>query len=766
MPEKEAVLAEISREVPEKFKDRAGFVMNAYGCSVFENCVSEHKFIYTAVNNVSGKSEIIDRRKTPLTNDEKKLVKFALKIRDCGVGGLGRLEVGEGTTLAKLKQIVRELFREILPKYGYKIREEQIKLAEELLDAINGRKTLLAEAPTGLGKTLVYIIIGILIRRSGINLFWSSGCFPGMTYVEYLRMGILVSTSSIALQKAIRAEVIPELSRILTEQGIIREPIKAVLRKGREHYICEYNLIEYIPFENDPKIRQELNRLLTDYDAIDLAETDALTAQVKNKIKVPTKCYVNCPLLYSCRYCLFRETAKKTGYDFIICNHQLLLADMKLRAEDSKGILPPYQTLILDEAHKVLPAARTLYGAELSAEAIPIVSNLLAELNFTPLVAPETDSWKIIRDVVGMLSEKLYKANNRLFSKDDAGEQCDKTLRKIREITDLLLKYLPKSREFKVLRDERLKHSLLWVLKHISSAAEDLSDSDIMIRWFVTDSEDERTAIGGIPKDLKDRLYNDLWKRGIPTMLTSGTLSVGGDFTALKQSLGLDHKQIRLAETTHTSPFNYKENCLIYLSQNVPDYREDDYNVKLTNEIERLIKTSNGHAAILFTSYKCMRVIHGLLKQRLPEMKDFVLERGTSTAIEQFKVSGNGVLFACGSMWEGIDCPGDILSLLIITKLPFAQPDAISEYEQTLYSDFGAYFDSVIMPDMLIKTKQAHGRGFRKENDTCVVAVCDCRASDIYRKPLLAALPECRVTADIRDVEGFIRAKKPDEYFK
>jgi len=477
---------------------------------------------------------------------------------------------------------------------------------------------------------------------------------------------------------------------------------------------------------------------------------------------------VNCPLLYSCRYSLFRETAKKTGYDFIICNHQLLLADMKLRAEDSKGILPPYQTLILDEAHKVLPAARTLYGAELSAEAIPIVSKMLIELNFTPLETPETDGWKTIRDLVCMLSEKLYKVNIHLFSKKDAGKHCDRSLMKIREIADLLQRYLPKSREFKVARDERLKHSLMWVLRHIGKASENLSDSGVMIRWFVTDSDGAKTAIGGIPKDLKDRLYNDLWKRGIPTMLTSGTLSVGGDFTALKQSLGLDHKQVRLAETTHTSPFNYKENCLIYLSGNVPDYRENDYNTKLTNEIERLIITSNGHAAVLFTSYKSMRVIHGLLKQRLPEMKDFVLERGTSTAIEQFKVSGNGVLFACGSMWEGIDIPGDALSMLIIVKLPFAVPDPIGEYEQTLYGSMSEYKNRVIVPEMLIKLKQGFGRLIRTETDTGAVAILDSRVSKggAYRERVLNALPECRVTADIRDVEGFIRAKKPEEYFK
>jgi ATP-dependent DNA helicase DinG len=162
-----------------------------------------------------------------------------------------------------------------------------------------------------------------------------------------------------------------------------------------------------------------------------------------------------------------------------------------------------------------------------------------------------------------------------------------------------------------------------------------------------------------------------------------------------------------------------------------------------------------------------MRVVHGRLKKRMPEMKDFVLERSTSTAIERFKASGNGVLFACGSMWEGIDCAGDILSLLVIVKLPFAQPNAISEYEQTCYPNFGAYFDGVLMPDMLIKTKQAFGRGFRLEDDTCVVALCDYRVSrgQPFRESVVASLPDCAITDSLEVVADFYRDKKDHDYF-
>jgi ATP-dependent DNA helicase DinG len=118
-------------------------------------------------------------------------------------------------------------------------------------------------------------------------------------------------------------------------------------------------------------------------------------------------------------------------------------------------------------------------------------------------------------------------------------------------------------------------------------------------------------------------------------------------------------------------------------------------------------------------------------------------------------------------LWEGIDIPGDTLSMLIIVKLPFAVPDPIGEYEQTLYKDINEYKARVVVPEMLIKLKQGFGRLIRTESDTGCVAILDCRANSagFFRKRVLNALPECRVTADIADVSDFYRAVKSQEYF-
>ncbi len=146
----------------------------------------------------------------------------------------------------------------------------------------------------------------------------------------------------------------------------------------------------------------------------------------------------------------------------------------------------------------------------------------------------------------------------------------------------------------------------------------------------------------------------------------------------------------------------------------------------------------------------------------------FRLDKGGVREIERFKRSGNGVLFAAGALWEGIDIPGDALSMLIIVKLPFAVPDPVSEYERTLYASMDEYKCAVIVPEMLIKLKQGFGRLIRTEKDTGCVALLDSRASTdgTYREKVLDALPDCYVTNDLAEVEGFFRVVKKPDYFE
>lgn len=250
-------------------------------------------------------------------------------------------------------------------------------------------------------------------------------------------------------------------------------------------------------------------------------------------------------------------------------------------------------------------------------------------------------------------------------------------------------------------------------------------------------------------------------------VLTSGTLSASGDFSHTKRVLGLNTVK-QLSECSKTSPFNHQEQVLLYISESTPfpNSKNKAYIDAIAEETEKLILASHGHAAVLFTSYRVMDMVWQRLYQKL-DFPIFRMDKGGVNALEKFRNSGDGVLFAAGALWEGIDLSGDILSMLIIVKLPFAVPDPLSEHEQNLYSSLADYKREVVVPEMLIKLKQGFGRLIRTETDTGVVAILDSRAGacGAYRSRVLHALPPCRVTADITNTRRFFQIHKPAEYF-
>ena len=189
-------------------------------------------------------------------------------------------------------------------------------------------------------------------------------------------------------------------------------------------------------------------------------------------------------------------------------------------------------------------------------------------------------------------------------------------------------------------------------------------------------------------------------------------------------------------------------------------------NRKMAEEIVRLVGACHGHALVLFTSYRQMAEVRALTdgQWQYPTYQSW---RNGGKIIQKFKESGNGVLFAAGSCWEGIDFPGDMVSLLIIPKLPFPIPDPVSDYERQKYPTLQEYIAVEIIPEMQKKLRQGFGRAIRTEQDSCVVAILDERASigGKYHDAALAALPTCPTTEKIGDVQQFIREQKRPDYF-
>ena len=750
-------------------------ILFAYGCALYENYMGDY-FLYKVVNLETNKSVKLCRRVTAIAPHE--IERVAQRMRDSKVAGAARLEADrpkdKRATLEKCTEILNEVFRKILPEYGYKVRYSQIKLAEKILKSISSREMILAEAEVGTGKTLAYLVAAILPKRGRLNDFWNSFFYPEMNYTDTTNMPIVIATSSIALQHALINDYIPELSRILTEQGVIKQPLTAVLRKGREHYLCDCNLALHYSSGIPIGIKKQLRELFKPTANIDLTAATGLTANTKRQICVPARCDEHCPMKNQCRYRRFAQEAMNPTIDIQVVNHNYLIADAMLRKNSKRPLIPNYQSLIVDEAHKLLSAARSMYGAELSSDTVPSILSFLETLKFHTMSAAVSMS---------DITKKLRSENRRLFYRlgeclpyDDEDEterfcvdidsDASRHLRNIRDIADRLYEQL--STESVLERHENRKKYLLWEIDRLREHAAVFARHNEHICWLEEGSNDE-VVLHSVPKDVDTRLHDHFWNRGIPTILTSGTLSAGGDFSHIKRTLGLEKLQHRITETSKPSPFDHKQNAMLYISESVPfpDNNNKAYIDSVTDEVEKLIRASHGHAAVLFTSYNTMGRVYAALSKRDLPFPLMRLERKSSDAIEKFKQSKNGVLFASGALWEGIDIPGDSLSMLIIVKMPFQVPDPIGEYEQTLYRSMVEYKNRVIVPEMLIKLKQGFGRLLRTEKDTGVVAILDCRANiaSVYRRRVLDALPKCRITNSILEVCNFISKVKSAEYF-
>jgi len=257
-------------------------------------------------------------------------------------------------------------------------------------------------------------------------------------------------------------------------------------------------------------------------------------------------------------------------------------------------------------------------------------------------------------------------------------------------------------------------------------------------------------------------LRSALWNTREPAILTSGTLAAAGDFSHTEQLLGLAAYR-PLRHFRADSPFDYKKKCLLFFPPRVKTRMD---NRKMAEEIVRLVDACHGHALVLFTSYRQMAEVRALTDGQWT-YPTYQAWRNGGKIIQKFKQSGNGILFAAGSCWEGIDFPGDMVSLLIIAKLPFPIPDPVSDYERWQYPNLRDYINAEVIPEMQKKLRQGFGRAIRTEQDSCVVAILDERAGigGKYHDAALAALPTCPTTEKIEDVQQFIREQKRPDYF-
>lgn len=442
----------------------------------------------------------------------------------------------------------------------------------------------------------------------------------------------------------------------------------------------------------------------------------------------------------------------------------MYLMSQKTKTDDHPPLLRESCFVVVDEAHKFKEAAEDTFGEKISEK------DVLRYVNSVKILCSPKNNREKYKEFL----DALLKENTALFD----------SLRKFRNHNDIdegrgsiitlsvyqsarlkkMISLIEKIEAMKVKRN----YGIPVTGNYLKTALTALNQSSKSIVWLDTD-ENNVLSVCCTPKDINNILRRKVWDRNVSHVLTSGTISDGTDFEYFKAENGLDQIPYRLLLVSRTeSPFDYANHTRLYIPKGmpIPDNESEDYFKTVADKIYEIIRATNGHTAILFTSYKTLNLVHELLKGRLAAYDIICMTRSNKNAIADFKKAKNGILFASGSMWEGVDCVGDCLSSVIIVRLPFPMRSALLEEKKEKCDNVGDFVDRYCTPNMLIKLRQGVGRLIRCESDTGVVTILDPRASSkSYAGKVGHALHKYPEVESTEEIECFMRSVKNDSYY-
>lgn len=665
----------------------------------------------------------------------------------------------EGGYLAP-ENLIDLIFRVILPRHGYTIREPQIKMAKTICHGLLGKRVALCEAEVGSGKTMAYLVAGFAAK-----------CFD-QSY-KFQGYPVTITTSSIELQKAIMEKELPALSFMLRQYGLIDKPLVAVLRKGKEHYYCPKRYHDYM--DSLQKCSMLYSKTIKEIKALKLERTGfdldkvSLSPYVKDRICVKGTCQ-GCRRARTCKYAKFLDGALEPySFDFQITNHNLFLTTQKSRnAATPRGGLLPFNFCIVDEAHKFPETATDVFTAQLS---LSEVDDYLRSIKYN---SKDKDPQR--RAEYNMELMKAIRLNNRFQSmfahykfspRKEAKDVKIRVTIAMQETVEKLIETLSALGTWFLPKNGQGYNTAAPILEKLTA----FLAGDNNTYWLSYDKATKQKFLCSIPTNLDVHMQKALWSQpNTHYALTSGTMRDDSGFSFFKTELGItgfldDHC---ISEYNCDSPFQFDQNTRLYISENVPSPNQDSplYIPAVASEVVRLIRATHGHTAVLFTSYKTLTEVYDLVSKEITEYPLFMMSRKNRTAISQFKGSGNGVLFASGSMWEGVDCPGDILSSVIIVRLPFPLRSHALDGRLETVGSMKEFIRQYAVPKMIIKLRQGAGRLIRTETDTGVLSILDARAAQggAYRSRVLKALAKYPLVSSVQEVAEYIDSVKDSSY--
>jgi ATP-dependent DNA helicase DinG len=621
-------------------------------------------------------------------------------------------------------------FASALP--GFAPRQAQIEMAQVVERTLSSGESLVAEAGTGIGKTLAYLVPALLSGKR-----------------------IIVSTGTKTLQDQLFFRDLPLVREAL---GL---SVRPALLKGRSNYLCLHRM-QMARTDGRLPSREAVTELegVLDWSArtVDgdlsisggISEDSGLLPFVTSTTE---NCLgAECPEFDGCFVAKARREAQEA--DVVVVNHHLLFADMAIKQRGFGEVLPGAAAFIIDEAHQAPETASRFFSVTLSSRQIQdLCRDFLAESAevsgaMGTLRNPVAECLQKLREMQALISERLPDRGPwaRLLADESVRSGLQELDRSIHVLADETAELEGRAKGMDAciqrLRDLQLRLDRF-----------DAPPSGEEVRWF--ERRGRGFTLNITPLEVSS-VFNAFRETAEAAWLfTSATLSVGGDFSHFTSRMGLEDANTLQLD----SPFDYPNNALLWLPEQLPEPREHGFVPALLERVVPLIEASRGRAFLLFTSHRALREAAALLAERV-EYPLFVQgEQPRSLLLEQFRKSGSGVLLGSASFWEGVDVIGDALSLVVIDKLPFAAPDdPVMEARSTqLRSAGGNPFMQLYLPQAVISLKQGAGRLIRDFNDRGVLVICDPRIrTRSYGRIFMDSLPPMRQVDDPAEVECFL----------
>ncbi len=617
---------------------------------------------------------------------------------------------------------------------GYEHRPSQMAMADAVEDAIAHDGVLLVEAGTGTGKTWAYLLPALLSGRK-----------------------VIVSTGTRTLQDQIMESDLPLLAKHLDV------PVDAACMKGLGNYLC---LRRYTDFRKSataavPRLARQL-RVVEEWrertstgDRTELALPEDVDIWSYVQSGSDTRIGARCTYHDACFVTRMRQRAQQA--QIVVVNHHLFFADLAMRGGHGGGVLPDYDVVIFDEAHRLEDTATLFFGTSVStgmlerlardatralqsvggdvrrAEIVRTAAEAFFQLLPRPTDTREGGRTAIDRSLfTGALEE-------RFFALDDALEALSAHCR-LRTAESESVGQIAR-------RAGQMRHGLACVAEGAGPRA---------VAWMA--KRGAGVAVGVSPVDVSSVLERNLFGVTDSVILTSATLTTGGDFSFIKRRLGIT---CEVDELSLPSPFDFGAQAALYIPEHVADPRSSRFVDDATKEILGLVAVTEGGAFVLCTSLRMMHTLARTCRPDLIDRKHEVLVQGMrpkAALLEQFRASGDAVLFATASFWEGIDVPGDALRLVIIDKLPFDAPNdpLVQARCERIEQRGGNAFMELLVPSAALTLKQGFGRLIRSQRDRGLVAILDSRTvKKGYGRVFTRSLPPASRCYSLAEAKAF-----------